>query len=312
MFKLSTIVLTIVLTIALNLTVGCNKNDQETKEDKTSPVQKNDSAAQTNNPKKTTDNVDDKDPIAGLIAGYDGPPSENPNSFFPMQTGATWTYKITIGEAEPLSYEESRWKLGAGRGSMLKSTRRRYAAMLKAPDKKTFALKMRVKGPAKKQGILEYPIGAEIEILKDELGIFEDVKQMFWAARTNGRFFVHQVITYDASMNSSSSLDSWGRRSDSDGHALSIAFFGATPGTQIGISEKDTLLMKNIAEIPGEKFPILEFIRKVKKGEGDDSILNKNFEERKVFALGKGLILLEQKVEGKPSMTWTLEKFTTK
>jgi len=38
-------------------------------------------------------------------------------------------------------------------------------------------------------------------------------------------------------------------------------------------------------------------------------MLDKAFEERMLFASKKGLILLEQTIGGKPSMTWTLKKF---
>lgn len=178
---------------------------------------------------------------------------------------------------------------------------------MKNPDKKTFALKITVKGKAKKQGDLQYPIGVELKVLEDELGIFENSKQLFWAAGTSGRFMVTSVITYDASR--SPSQGRWGRWSTKDGSAMNLAFFGSSPGTEISMSKgRDALLLKDIIKIPGEEKPVLEFVRKVKKGD-KDGMLDKAFEERMLFASKKGLILLEQTIGGKPSMTWTLKKF---
>lgn len=55
--------------------------------------------------------------------------------------------------------------------------------------------------------------------------------------------------------------------------------------------------------------PCLVFLRTVYPGETTSSHLDKGFTEQLWFGKGKGLVRLEQKIDGQKSMTWTLEKF---
>ena len=90
-------------------------------------------------------------------------------------------------------------------------------------------------------------------------------------------------------------------------------FLGERPGTQIGIGKdpKDKLLFHGVEDQVGfgEHGPLLHFLRSVEAPDKDDaesSELDRAFTEDYWFAKGKGLVRLEQKVEGKRSMVWTL------
>lgn len=99
---------------------------------------------------------------------------------------------------------------------------------------------------------------------------------------------------------------------------MQIMFFAERPKIQVGIGKDpiDTLLFEGVESCQGT--PCLHFIRTVKGGEMDPRVpdtpesryLGSGFTEDTWFAKGKGLIGLEQKVNGKTSMTWILKQFS--
>lgn len=240
-----------------------------------------------------------------------GQPPGKPGDFFPSQVGWTWTYEITIGDAEPLRYNETAWPLGDK--WIVYATRRRFPPVVKGEGEKTFHLVIRSKATATKQGPLEYPIGIELDVVEDELGVYEDAKQVFWAISTSGRFMAHLVTTYDPrSAPGGSRGGAWGRWGQEEGYSMRLIFFGDQPGTQIGMGNEpaDKLLFEGI-DTNAEGYagqPLLRFIRSVEGSRDDqsDRILDRAFTEEMWYAKGKGLVRLVQKVEGKTSMTWTL------
>jgi len=238
-----------------------------------------------------------------------------PGDYFPTSTGMKWVYQIEIGEVEPLNYKEISWPLG--KREITYSTRGRFRPLLEETPPKTFLLEMRVKGPAAKQGPLEYE-GVELEIEKDELGIFDEyAKQVFWSTTRGGRFMAQEVVTYSPYM-PGAPTGSWGGWGQGDGYSMRLIFFGDEPGTRIGMGKEpqDALLFVGIdTQVPqDEGTPLLHFLRTVesserKKGE-EQSHLGKGFTEDMWFARGKGMVRLEQKVEGETSMTWSLIQFS--
>lgn len=234
------------------------------------------------------------------------------NEYFPLEIGVRWAYEIQIGEAEPLNYKETRWPMEPGKVSVF-STRGRYTAYLKDPSKKSYRLTIAVKGPAEKQGGLQYPIGAELEIEEDELGIFGDAEKVFFAVTTSGRYMAQLVATYPPD-----SLGApFGMTSFEDGFSMQILFFTGNLGTEIGIGKepKDKLALigldTSVPKYKGEA--LLHFRREVAPDENilqQAEYLNNGFTEDLWFAKGKGLVRLEQKVNGKVSMVWVLTQFT--
>lgn len=246
-------------------------------------------------------------------------PVGNPQDYLSTETGKVLRYKITLGEIEPLQYKEIYWRLGDK--DLLVSTKGRFLTVMQNPEKKNFILELVVKGPAANQGELQYPIGVEYEIKTDEMGIFENAERVFLAATRSGRFMAHVVVTYppDAPGAPSGPWGTWGAE---NGYSMQLIFFGAEPGTQIGMGEepKDKLSFVGLRKVPGGKTPSsLYFVRTVessfKENPKDanseditgDSIISKGFSEEMWFVRGKGLVRLEQKIEGRTSMIWQLE-----
>jgi len=233
----------------------------------------------------------------------------NPADYFPMDTGREWTYKIKIGEVEPLIYKEMAWPMGGMKVTY--STRGRFLPLVseKSPPD-TFILKMKVKGSAKEQGPLQYPIGVELETQKDELGIFYEHKKIFWAVIPE-KFMVNQIVTYPSTA-IGAPTGSWGMGASGEGNSLRIIFFIGNPGTNIGLVGKtgdqptDALEFigtdDNVPQYKGKT--CLHFRRIVKSSE---KVSFSGFSEDMWFMKNKGLVRLEQKIAGKVSMTWTLE-----
>jgi len=186
---------------------------------------------------------------------------------------------------------------------------------------------LKIKGDAKKQGGLEYPIGTELLVEKDELQVFFEAKQIFLATTPHGGFMTHRVVTYSSDTPGS---PNYGYGTE-DGYSMGIVFFLRKPGIRIsmGRSEKkesvDSLLFVDIEPIPGTRTPGFHFLRRVlpsekegktekesaDKEDGDAGNLGKGFTEDTWFDWGKGLVYLQQKVDGKVSMTWKLVDFST-
>lgn len=232
--------------------------------------------------------------------------------YFPVGIDTKWVYNIEIGEVEPLYYVEKVWLFGDKGFSY--SSRGRFLPLLEENAPKTFMLEIRVKKPAGKQGPF-LGEGVELEIEKDELGIFAEAKQVFWSMTRYGRFMSYEVVTYSPEI-PGAPTGPMGMRPTEDGHSKRLIFFNEKPGTSIGIGEKprDTLLFVGVdTEVPGyEGTTLLHFLRTVEPAENPEtqSLLDKGLTEDTWFMRGKGLVLLNQKIDGKTSMVWTLVQFS--
>jgi hypothetical protein len=243
------------------------------------------------------------------------PPSENPKDYFPMSPGTEWHYKITAGDAEPLSYRTTDWPLNEK--VLAYSTR---GLIYSAKPGKTYDLVIKVVEAAQEQGPLRLSGGVKLEAVKDDLNIFDgnDCTGIFWAPYGNdgnGRYMVDQVTTYSPD-SAGSPTGSWGGWGQKDGYSLRVIFFADKPGTEIGLAEDpDSLMFEGTdSSLPECKdYVCLKFVRYVKESDttGEKSSLDKAFTETSWFAKNKGMVRLEQKIDGQTSMTWTLEKFVT-
>lgn len=117
--------------------------------------------------------------------GDETQPIGGPRDYFPIDIGREWTYEIKIGEVEPIFYNETMWSQGSM--TVVYSTIGRFLPLLEDMVPEIFLLRIKVKGPAEKQGLLEYPVGVKLTIEIDELGIFEDHEEVFWAITGSGR-----------------------------------------------------------------------------------------------------------------------------
>lgn len=241
-----------------------------------------------------------------------------PKDFFPTQVGLKWTYEITVGDAEPLRYHKTSWPQGDK--MVVISYRGFLLTNVNWEGKKRFNLIIRSKNPAAKHVLLKNAKGVELEVIQDELGVFEYAKQVFWAISTGRGFMVLLVVTYDPLSTPFAPTEFlWDGLGQGDGYSKRLLFFSGRPGTGMGYGKDltDKLIFDgpdaNVEGYAGQT--LLRFIRSVgkvkKKGEQSESVLDRAFTEEMWYAKGKGLVRLVQKVGGKVSMTWTLSKVST-
>lgn len=235
-----------------------------------------------------------------------------PLDYFPASVGTKWVYQVTVSEdSKPLQHRVTRWPLGersvayASRGYLC------YRA-LEDSGSSPYTLAIRVKARAPKQGSLEYPNGVELEVERDDLGIFSDAKQIFWAIGSPNDLRIHQVVTYSPDTPGAPS-GAWGSWGQEDGYSMQLIFFGERPGTQIGELVGDDEEPLDSLTLVTAKDGVLCFIRSVvpdSDKESSKGCINNGFTEAMFFERGKGLTSLVQQVNKKTSMTWKLVEFT--
>jgi hypothetical protein len=225
--------------------------------------------------------------------------SGQPNDYFPTKPGTTLTYKIEIGEVTPLLYEEVDWPQGKGYDST--ASRGVFVAATKQPDgtrKKTFCLVMRVVGSTPKLN------GVEVAVEKDDLGVYENAKQVFWSATADGQFMCREVVIYPPYEPRAP------QGFTGDGCSTRTMFFSGKQASQQDVADdsQDRLIFKGTSVVPGLHVFGLHFVRTVESNPNSSSgvdYLNQGFEEHSYFVKGKGLVFRQQKIGGKVSMTWT-------
>lgn len=261
--------------------------------------------------------ITDSDGEVIVLTVDENPPKGHPSDFFPTEPGTRWSYVITAGKVDPLGFGMTAWPMGIeGKGTVAMVATRR---LLRSPAARTsYRLEVGVKGPAARQGPLQYPEGVELSIGRDDLGIFHECKQAFWAIGESGRYAVSLVLMFDpdsigALGGGGGGFGSWGRE---DGYSVRPFLFFDKPGIAISLDDApESLLFAGIdRKLPGyECLETLHFIRKVKPAEKEPgkewNYLDEGFREDMWFARGQGLVRLVQKVKGETSMTMNLGSF---
>jgi len=233
----------------------------------------------------------------------------DPHVYFPMDVGTTWTYEISLGKTDPLHFGRVSWPQGGGQ-SMSIEVRGRYLGAIKNEGTGPLRLVLKVEEVAAQQGPLQFPEGVKLTVLEDELGIYEDIEEVFWAATTSDGFQVTEITTHSPD-SSGAPGGAWGSYGIEPGYSMKLVFFAREPGTGLSVGEEspETLFFK------GPEGNQLHFERIVEGSKENQSpeaagVLNSPYTENIVFEKGKGLVSLEQKVDGTHSMTWKLVKFT--
>jgi hypothetical protein len=235
------------------------------------------------------------------------PPGE-PAEYFPFTPGLRLEYLITLGQAEPLNFEIIEWPMGGNRG-MASEQRGRFLPHVR---KEAYTLILQVEGPAPQQGPFQWD-GVKVQVVEDELGIFDNVQELFWSRSRSGDFNIMEVRTYSPD-SPGAPTGSWGVPGSSGGNSSRIMFFGGSPGTEMSFKSgrDDSQESPEKLAFLGIDNGGLHFVRTVKEhkrgpDESDDAdVLNHGFEEHAWFVRGRGLVRLEQRVRGVPSMTWQL------
>ncbi len=235
--------------------------------------------------------------------------------YFPMRAGLKWVYRIKIGETPPLFYRCVGWQFGsfsdqprafAFRGSFL--------ALATERGRTEFELALR----AKEMTTWRDPIrgsfhrGLELGVVKDDLGVYRDHTRLYWEIAHADEFQATEVLcllTVLPGINEDPvGQYSSGRRSE--GYSARIAFFVGMPGTSkesgMAADTPERLIFQGVEQ---GRLHLIRECRSEKSGEAG-AYVNKAFREDLWFEKRKGLVILEQSVEGRPSMTWTLTSLT--
>jgi len=246
----------------------------------------------------------------------------SPSDYFPTATGTRWTYDITVPSFEdnpPLTHAVTKWPRGDKALGM--ETRGRVMPPGTNVSSGHYRLVLSVAGPAIKQGPLEYTEGYELKIEQDDLDIFDSrfdhnlqKGKLFWAISHSSRYEANLVIMHDPDSPGAPSGGEWGSYGQEPGYCMRLAFFGDKPGTAIGLSdENDDLLFVGPETYPDADTLHFRRIVGAAKPRQDDSdhrgdLLDRGFTEDLWFAKGRGLVKLEQKIDGKTTMTWVIVK----
>jgi len=242
--------------------------------------------------------------------GYDFRQIGLPQDYFPIAVGTEWQYDIELfPPKDPLTHEIKFWP--EGNSEIVQEVSGRLLFTDSATEE--FKLVLKVKKTAAEQGPLKYPIGVELEVLQDDLGIYEWCDQVFFAVTNHGRYFVNLVKTYSPDSPGCPSRGSWGSWGTEPGHSIKPYFFGEEPGTGLGLeNSNESVVFVGMASKNNRQ--CLHFTRVV-EGNADEARLDssagdigRSFTEDMWFAKGVGLIKLEQRVGDSLTMTWTLKE----
>jgi hypothetical protein len=234
--------------------------------------------------------------------------------YFPMDVGSTWTYRIDIGNTSPVYYQELDlyYKIGKNTGTSESIVRGKYApgSRMELPQKRAYELKITIAAKATKQCDMEIPEGRKIKVIVDELGIYQDAENVYWTTSFPGTFHFMQITE----MKMSGGFSTGANLKPYQICSSSLKGFGYPTGTSIcrGGKMTDFITFQGIEIIPGTKVSGLHYIREV-KGKESASIsdtMNFTFTEDLYYLKGFGLAYLQQKVNGKIAMTWTLVNMT--
>jgi hypothetical protein len=231
-----------------------------------------------------------------------------PADYFPFTTGLRLEYLITLGATEPLNFETVEWPTGDNHAT-LQETRGRFVPAIDKKSGQTYSLILEIEGPAAHRGPYAWD-GVKVKVVKDELGVFENVQELFWNRTSGGDFMVQEVRTHSPD-SPGAPTGPWGTWNADNGTSTRIVFFGGAPGTarSIGSRDEDSNDELDFLGLDGDR---LHFVRSVKAAKSDSSdsqgadSLNHAFEEHTWFEYGRGMVRLEQRIDGAVSMTWEL------
>lgn len=214
-------------------------------------------------------------------------PYDNMDQYFPMKVGNEWFYIVDVKEGGAVGYKET--PLFIRRDGFY-------------PQNKGNSLVIRIEKEVDIQCNTQYPGSLKLQIIKDDFDLFKYDKEIFWIKNTlssPNNYMITQATTIE---------DHYGR----DSCAEKILFFADKANTEMSKYRSKDKLMYLGKEKINYKYQLIDcihFKRTVNSGEQSLSSLGKNFTEDSWYAPDKGLIRMEQKIAGKTSMVWELEKF---
>ena len=227
-------------------------------------------------------------------------------NYFHPKVGDKIIYKIELGNVEPLYYRKIFWPQIRDHSSS--TSRGIFFAAANEENRgkrRTFTLALKIKDIKRDQREILCcgHFAFELIVETDELGVYQGARRVIWE---KSRFGWNEILVFSLC----ASVSPTGH--DTEG-------FSTRPLSSNNLIRKvetnsiDDLILIGEGFTPGTKSSAIHFVRMVHDGKninGDQAdnglYLNKAFEEHTYFVKGKGLVFLEQKVEGKTSMTWRL------
>jgi hypothetical protein len=239
--------------------------------------------------------------------------------YFPLVVGSRWVYRIETSEHRGLNFRGTIWPTGP-------DTLRTLKISGSFPDtsiKKTFTLEFRLRNKVSDQERAtedslfgDYSSRTdifELEIIKDDLGIFDLERRVFWAVirkhAGDESPVIEQAAIYlpDISRGVITVIGAgWSRKAlffiDQPGAKLAHEQFPEDATVYIGID-------RNVPQ--HENATLLRFRRTMERREGGSSTRyeDSGFSEDFWYARNVGLVRMEQKVLGRTTVVWTLTDF---
>jgi hypothetical protein len=216
--------------------------------------------------------------------------------YFPMDIGTEWHYNIFIENDNPVGQEKVIWPKGNGYSTSYISKSSYYR---KAGESCKLIMKVDERLP-------ESSDGAIVKIIEDEIGLYNRAEEIRWTpiGKENDEIAINQKLIYNGVYGP--------YPSSINGYSDRPIFFIDNPNNEIvTLNNLDEILIfievsNDVSGYIGQ--PCIHLMRQV-SSRLSEHYSKEFFTEDMWFAKGKGLVRLEQKIEGQKSMTWTLEKF---
>ena len=224
-------------------------------------------------------------------------------NYFPTQLGKEFVYELKFGETDPISQERIVWS--EKNHQIVYFFRRRISSFDQANYPDGSFLKFGITQFGSKLVSDKAVNWVSLDINQDDFGIYGESKQIVWAANVGDPFVWQEKRIYPPQP--FIAPEKW----KTNGYSKGVLFFDGKPGDEIPFysGSRDRVTFSGVDKVPGLNVLAAHFVKTFsyrKNCNTADEYANQAFEEHTYFVKGKGMVFLEQKVDGKTSMTWRL------
>ena len=242
--------------------------------------------------------------VAAVLSVLSCGKSDDPSDFFPLHEGTRWVYQIQLGEREPVVQQIAHWPIGSGQAQMTLN-RRLVGSPSGTPSLAVHFLEMRVK-----ENRVETDGIAEIDVIRDDLGIFRHAQAI--------QYIVDDTTIREHIIFKPQAI--WDPRNDfsgrEPGYSDRVILFTAEPNATLTTADRwdsMTFLGLNAHSPSGDTTPTMHFVRMMRPADyglmPESARLSERVKEETWYQSGRGLVRLEQRVDGVLSMVWELKDF---
>ncbi len=208
--------------------------------------------------------------------------------FCPLQEGQTIRYDINLSVDVPSFQQFTQyWHTTAG---TISRVLRREIAGPKSTDPYVLELRVgkQVNEPANYGGM----VGYKIDVVQDDLGIYNGVKEIYWATKEESPKYIAEICVFDA--------EEYGPPDvivEGDGKSIRPIYFIGKTRSSLWLGEVENEHLDYVGLLGSSRF----FKRQVDAlDETQPEII-----EKTTYKRGVGLVELEQLVDDKVTMSWT-------